>query len=40
MDNQDVQELFQQMWDGEITVLDLMDELDTSGFDGDIIDFL
>ena len=35
-----VQEIFDQFHSGEIDVLELMEELETARFDGDIIDFL
>jgi len=43
MENEDQQyitEIFEQFHKGEIDVLDLMEELETARFDGDIIDFL
>jgi len=43
MDNEDqeyIKEIFEQFHKGEIDVLDLMEELETARFDGDIIDFL
>jgi hypothetical protein len=40
MDNEHIQEIFDQFHAGEIDVLELMEELDTARFDGDIIDFL
>jgi hypothetical protein len=39
-DQQYIKEIFEQFHNGEINVLDLMDELETARFDGDIIDFL
>ena len=35
-----VQEIFDMFHSGEIDVIELMDELETMRFDGDIIDFL
>ena len=35
-----IQEIFDQFHAGEIDVLELMDQLETERFDGDIIDFL
>jgi hypothetical protein len=40
MDNEYIQELFDQAAAGEITYLELQDYLDDARFDGDIIDFL
>jgi hypothetical protein len=40
MDNEYIQEIFDQFHAGEIDTLELMDELETARFDGDIIDFL
>lgn len=43
MENEDQQyitEIFEQFHNGEIDVLELMEELETARFDGDIIDFL
>lgn len=42
MNEQDeyIKEIFDQFHAGEIDVLELMDELETSRFDGDIIDYL
>jgi len=39
-DQQYIKEIFEQFHNGEIDVLDLMEELETARFDGDIIDFL
>ena len=39
-DQQYIKEIFEQFHNGEINVLDLMEELETARFDGDIIDFL
>jgi hypothetical protein len=39
-DNQHIQELFDQFHSGEMSVFELMEELETERFDGDIIDFL
>jgi hypothetical protein len=39
-DQQYIKEIFEQFHSGEIDVLELMDELETARFDGDIIDFL
>jgi hypothetical protein len=38
--DEDVKELFEMFHSGEIDALELMDELDTMRFDGDIIDYL
>jgi len=38
--DEDVKELFEMFYNGEIDALELMDELDTMRFDGDIIDYL
>ena len=40
MDNEYIQELFDQAASGEISYLELQDYLDDARFDGDIIDFL
>jgi hypothetical protein len=40
MDNEYIQEIFNQFHAGEIDTLELMEELETARFDGDIIDFL
>lgn len=40
MDNEQVQELFDLFHEGEITAIELMNDLDFGGFDGDLIDFL
>jgi hypothetical protein len=40
MEDNYIQEIFDQFHAGEIDVLELMDELETARFDGDIIDFL
>jgi hypothetical protein len=40
MDNEYIQEIFDQFHAGEIDTLELMEELETARFDGDIIDFL
>lgn len=39
-DNQHIQEIFDQFHAGEMSVFELMEELETERFDGDIIDFL
>jgi hypothetical protein len=38
--DEDVKELFEMFHSGEITVSELMDDLEMLRFDGDIIDFL
>ena len=43
MDNEDkeyIKEIFDQFHSGEMSVFELMEELETERFDGDIIDFL
>lgn len=40
MEDEYVKEIFEMFHSGEINVLELMDELDTMRFDGDIIDYL
>jgi hypothetical protein len=40
MDNEYIQEIFNQFHAGEIDTLELMEELETARFDGDIIDYL
>jgi hypothetical protein len=40
VDNEYIQELFDQAAKGEISYLELQDYLDDARFDGDIIDFL
>ena len=40
MDNETVAELFEMFHNGDITAMELMDDLDIGGFDGDLIDFL
>lgn len=40
MEDNYTQELFDQFHAGEIDVMELMEELENSRFDGDIIDFL
>ena len=40
MDNEYIQEIFNQFHAGEIDTFELMEELETARFDGDIIDFL
>ena len=40
MDNEYIQEIFDQYHAGEIDTLDLMEELESSRFDGDIFDYL
>jgi len=40
MDNEHIQELFDQYHNGEIDVWELMDQLETERFDGDIIEYL
>jgi hypothetical protein len=39
-DNQNIQELFDQYHSGEMDVFQLMDELETERFDGDVFDYL
>lgn len=39
-DNQHIQELFDQFHSGEMDVFQLMDELETERFDGDVFDYL
>jgi len=39
-DNQYIQELFDQFHSGEMDVFQLMDELETERFDGDVFDYL
>jgi hypothetical protein len=39
-DNQHIQEIFDQFHAGEIDVLELSEELESSRFDGDIFDYL
>jgi len=38
--DEDVKELFEMFHNGEISVSELMDDLDTMRFDGDIVDYL
>jgi hypothetical protein len=38
--DEDVKELFEMFHNGDITVSELMDDLDTMRFDGDIVDYL
>lgn len=40
MEDNYIQEIFDQFHAGEIDTLELMEELETARFDGDIIDFL
>ncbi len=40
MEDNYIQEIFNQYHAGEIDTLELMEELETARFDGDIIDFL
>jgi hypothetical protein len=37
---EETQELFDQYHNGEISVFELMEELETSRFDGDVFEFL
>ena len=39
-DNQHIKELFDQFHSGEMDVFQLMDELETERFDGDVFDYL
>ena len=40
MDEEQVKELFEMFYNGDITAMDLMADLDMGGFDGDLIDYL
>jgi len=40
LDNEEAKELFDQYHNGEIDVFQLMEELETSRFDGDIFEYL
>jgi len=40
MDREEAKELFEQYHSGEIDVWELWEELETSGFDGDVFDYL
>jgi hypothetical protein len=40
MDKEEAQELFDQYHNGEISVFELMDNLETDRFDGDVFEYL
>lgn len=40
MDREEAQELFDQYHNGEISVFELWENLETERFDGDVFDFL